>query len=229
MKKENNIVDYQSTIADIRQIIVSGQKYAYNAVSEAMVFTYWQVGRRIIEQEQKGKERAEYGKALIEVLSKELTKEFGKSYSKRNLQYFRKFYLFFPDKEIVNACVHNLNWTHFRSLLRVANEDARIWYMNEAANEGWSTIQKGKRCVYQIKGCTNMMGMDEEITDEMVWDINREKVMRAPERIRIVTQYILEHFDQKTYRGDKTPQPVTKIISRHYICIRAEALQKPEQ
>lgn len=102
------------------------------------MLTYWQVGRRIVEQEQEGKERAEYGKALMETLSEELTREFGKSYSKRNLQYFRKFYLAFSDEEIVNARVHNLNWTHFRSLLRVADENARIWYMNEAANEGWS-------------------------------------------------------------------------------------------
>ena len=140
MKKENPIAVYQSMIADIKQIIISGQKYAYNAASKAMVLTYWQVGRRIVEQEQEGKERAEYGKALMETLSEELTREFGKSYSKRNLQYFRKFYLAFPDEEIVNARVHNLNWTHFRSLLRVADENARIWYMNEAENEGWSAV-----------------------------------------------------------------------------------------
>ena len=67
------------------------------------------------------------------------TKEYGKNFSKRNLQYFRKFYLVFPDEQIVNACVHNLNWTHFRALLRVPDENARMWYMNEAAQEGWSS------------------------------------------------------------------------------------------
>ncbi len=138
MGEKNLIAACQTMITDIRQIIISGQEYAYRAASEAMVLTYWQVGRRIVEQEQEGKDRAEYGKALMETLSEELTREFGKSYSKRNLQYFRKFYLAFPDREIVNACVHNLNWTHFRSLLRVTDGNARIWYMNEAANEGWS-------------------------------------------------------------------------------------------
>lgn len=54
--------------------------------------------------------------------------------SKRNLQYFPKFYLAFPNEQIVNACVHNLNWTHFRTLLRVSDENARLWYMNEATN-----------------------------------------------------------------------------------------------
>ena len=139
MKKENSMVEYQTAITDIRQIITSGQSNAYQAASRAMVLTYWQIGRRIVEQEQKGEERAAYGTALIETLSQALTREFGKAYSKRNLQYFRKFYLAFPDEEIVNSCVHNLNWTHFRSLLRVSDENARIWYMTEAAKEGWSS------------------------------------------------------------------------------------------
>ena len=136
---ENNLTEYQSVITDVKNIIASGQEKAYNAAGRAMVRTYWSVGKRIVEQEQAGNTRAEYGKAMIEALSKELTREYGNSYSKRNLQYFRKFYLYFPNWEIVNACVHNLNWTQFRCLLRVSDENARLWYMNEAANEGWSS------------------------------------------------------------------------------------------
>lgn len=123
---ENNLKVYQSVITDIKGIISSGRENAYNVANRVMVSTYWQIGKRIVEQD--GKERAEYGKALIEALAEELTREYGTSYSKRNLQYFRKFYLFFPDEQIVNACVHNLNWTHFRSLLRVPDEEARFWY-----------------------------------------------------------------------------------------------------
>lgn len=136
---KNEISIYQSVITDIKDIISSGRELAYTAANRAMVFTYWHIGKRIVEQEQNGNERAEYGKALMDVLSNELTKEYGKSYSKRNLQYFRKFYLAFPDEQIVNACVHNLNWTHFRSLLRVSDRNARVWYMKEAAEEGWSS------------------------------------------------------------------------------------------
>lgn len=139
MKRENEVVEYQAALDDIKQIITSGQKYAYQAANRAIVLTYWQIGKRIVEQEQKGKERSEYGKALMDTLSAELTREYGKSYSKRNLQYFRKFYFAFPDEQIVNACVHNLNWTHFRCLLRVTDENARLWYMNEASKEGWSS------------------------------------------------------------------------------------------
>ena len=100
----------------------------YNATSRAIVLTYWNVGRRIVEQEQSGNQRAEYSAAMMDALAAELTKEYGKSYSKRNLQYFCKFYQCFLDIEIVNSCVHNPTWTYFRSHLRVSDEDARVWY-----------------------------------------------------------------------------------------------------
>lgn len=134
----NALTIYQSVIDDVKGIISSGMESAYHAISRTMVLTYWNVGKRIVEQEQNGNPRAEYGTAMMDALAAELTKEYGKSYSKRNLQYFRKFYQCFPDIEIVNACVHNLTWTHFRSLLRVPDEDARIWYMSEAAHENWN-------------------------------------------------------------------------------------------
>lgn len=125
-------------ISDIKSLITTGQNAAYNAANRAMVMTYWNIGKRIVEEEQNGAERAEYGKRLISILADELTKEFGSSYSGRSLRYYRKFYLCFQDFEIWNTRVPNLNWSHFRSLLRVPDEDARIWYMNEAANENWS-------------------------------------------------------------------------------------------
>ena len=134
----NELTIYQSVIDDVKDIISSGMESAYNATSRAMVLTYWNVGKRIVEQEQNGNQRAEYGTAMMDALAAELTKEYGKSYSKRNLQYFRKFYQCFPDFEIVNSCVHNLTWTHFRSLLRVPDENARVWYMSEAAHENWN-------------------------------------------------------------------------------------------
>lgn len=100
MNNEKGITEYQTAISDIRQIITSGQNYAYQSANRAMVLTYWQIGKRIVEQEQSGEERAEYGTALIETLSNVLTGEFGKTYSKRNLQYFRKFFIYFPDEKL---------------------------------------------------------------------------------------------------------------------------------
>ena len=135
---DSNLIPYQPVISDIKNLIASGQNVAYNAANRAMIMTYWNIGKRIVEEEQSGAERAEYGKRLIPVLSAELTKEFGEGYSKRNLHYYRKFYLYFPDTEILHTRVQNLSWSHLRALLRVPDEDARIWYMNEAVNENWS-------------------------------------------------------------------------------------------
>lgn len=136
---DNNIILYQPIISDIKKLITNGQSIAYNATNRAMIMTYWNIGKRIVEEEQNGVERAEYGKRLISVLADIFTKEFGSNYSSRNLRYYRQFYLCFPNYEIWNARVQNLNWTHFRALLRVSDEDARLWYMNEASNENWST------------------------------------------------------------------------------------------
>lgn len=137
MKKE--VTSNAALIRDLKSIIISGRDAAYKAANKAMILTYWKVGQRIGEEEQRGEQRAEYGKKLISEISDELTAEFGRGFSTRNLMYYRKFYQYFPDQEILNARVQNLTWTHFRSLLRVHDENARIWYMNETAEQGWSS------------------------------------------------------------------------------------------
>ena len=136
---EDSLVPFRHVLSDVRQIISAGRTAAYAATNREMLTTYWNVGRRIVEEEQKGEERAEYGKRLIAVLAKELTAEFGSGFFERNLRRYRQFYLFFPDPEIWTARGPNLSWTHFRSLLRVPDEDARLWYLNEASVEGWSS------------------------------------------------------------------------------------------
>ena len=135
----NEITAYQNIINDIRKLVADGRQAAYQSVNAVMIQMYWSIGQRIVEDEQQGQRRAEYGQKLMQILAEELTKEYGDGFSKRNLDYYRKFYLSFPDYEIVNACVHNLSWTHFRSLLRVNDEKARIWYLNEASRECWNS------------------------------------------------------------------------------------------
>ena len=135
----SEIQKQKSFVSDCKKLVSQGVKAAYDSTNALMVATYWNLGKRIVEEEQDGEQRAAYGKKLIENLAKELTADFGSAFSKRNLIYYRKFYQCFPDSQIVNACVHNLSWTHFRSLLRVDDEDARVWYLNEASQCGWST------------------------------------------------------------------------------------------
>lgn len=125
-------------VSDIIQIIRDGKDKAYTAVNASMIDTYWNVGRRIVLEEQKGELRAEYGTQLLKRLAASLTKELGKGYSERNLRNFRLFYLQFPDYEIWHTSVPNLTWSHYRSLLSEENHEARYWYMHEAASENWN-------------------------------------------------------------------------------------------
>lgn len=138
---ENEISKIDKLFLDVKQIIDEGRRQGSDAISAVICMTNWRIGRRIILEEQHGETRAEYGKAIINSLSKKLVIEYGnnKSISPRDLRNYRQFYLTFRDFEIWYARVPNLNWTHYRSLLRVQNEDARKWYLAEASKEHWST------------------------------------------------------------------------------------------
>lgn len=129
----------QEFIGDVRRIIEEGRKQAYTAAGNIALATYWNVGRRIVEEEQNGQCRADYGKRLIDGLADRLFTNYGSNYSKRNLQHYRKFYLLFPDFGKVYEFVHNLNWTHIRRLLSVTDPKARQWYMRQASKDMWST------------------------------------------------------------------------------------------
>ncbi len=125
----------EKLVADVSTIIEQGRRQAYAIANQSVVLTYWHVGRRIVEEEQHGEVRAQYGKRLIKTLAEQLMPKYGNSFSKRNLDYYRQFYLCFNDLEIVNARVHNLTWTHFRSIIQVADPKAREWYVKEASEQ----------------------------------------------------------------------------------------------
>ena len=97
---------------DVCSIIEQGRKEAYASVNHKMIETYWNIGRRIVEEEQKGEARAEYGVQIIAQLSEQLTHQYGKEFSKRNLAYFRQFYLTISDIRILQSRLQNLTWTH---------------------------------------------------------------------------------------------------------------------
>ncbi len=131
--------DFFDAVANIIRV---AHKKAFRTINKVMVEAYWDVGRMIVEEEQQGQERAEYGAFLISNLSLRLTDEFGKGYTETNLRYFRQFYATFPARsfaEIRHALRDELTWTHYRILLRVENPEARAWYLDEAAAQNWST------------------------------------------------------------------------------------------
>jgi predicted nuclease of restriction endonuclease-like (RecB) superfamily len=130
-----------SFLQEIRQMLQQARQQAYTAINSAMVEAYWNIGRRIVEEEQQGSQRAEYGEGLIKALSTQLTSEFGKGFSVANLENFRKFYLTFPNDEKSYALRRELSWTHYRLIMRVENATAREYYLAEAAAQNWSTRQ----------------------------------------------------------------------------------------
>jgi predicted nuclease of restriction endonuclease-like (RecB) superfamily len=163
----------------IANVLRAARSNAYRAVNFVMVEAYWTIGRMIVEEEQQGKDRAEYGTYLLRHLSARLTREFGKGLNYTNLKYIRQFYLSYPighalrdqssandgsdpvspanrdalrhessqvpdtasakEERILDALRRELTWTHYRLLIRVEKPEAREWYMNEAANQNWST------------------------------------------------------------------------------------------
>ena len=120
----------------LRELIQAARRQALRAVDAIQVRTCWEIGRHIVEFEQQGQDRAEYGSRLIPKLAKTLTDDFGRGFDERNLRHMRNFYQCFA---IWNAVRTELSWTHYRALLRVESETARQWYMNEAAEQNWST------------------------------------------------------------------------------------------
>ncbi len=165
----NNIekTNCNTIVAEIRKIIKQGRGQAYAAVNASMIFTYWNVGRRIVEEEQHGAARAEYGQELIKNLARDLVGDFGENFNERRLRSYRQFYLYFNDLEIWHSRVPNLSWTHFRHLLRVDDERARLWYLKEASEQLWSTreLERNINTQYYYRLLANQKDKTKEVVD----------------------------------------------------------------
>ncbi len=125
-------------VAEIRDILAQARQKTYTAINSAMVEAYWLMGKRIVEEEQQGNQRANYGEAILKSLSVELTDEFGKGFSYANLRNFRQFYLTYPDVEICYTLCSKLTWSHNRLIMRVENKEAQRYYLQEAYEQNWS-------------------------------------------------------------------------------------------
>lgn len=132
----NQIVDLQF-YTQIRDILTAARNKVYSAANFAMVEAYWHIGKSIVEK-QGGETRAEYGTKLLSELSEQLTADFGKGFNVVSLRNIRQFYLTFPIRSAVRS---ELSWTHYRLLMRVENEQARQFYLDECVKSVWSTRQ----------------------------------------------------------------------------------------
>lgn len=151
----DNFIETDDILKDMRHIIESSQKAAYQAVNMTLVQRNWMMGYRIASEELHGEKRAEYGAKIIKKLSKELSTEYGKGFTKTNLYNFYSFYKTYP--EIFNSASGKsqpiLLWTHYRILLQVKDEKAREWYEKEALQQAWSvrTLQRNVSSQYYYR------------------------------------------------------------------------------
>ncbi len=168
MAKKKDI--YNPLLKSVINLIDEARRFSARAVNAIITATYWEIGRRIVEQEQQGKKRAGYGEELLKKLSKDLTNHYGKGFSERNLEQMRKFYLLWPISQTVSAKLGKyatvlpkslkkvqtvsaklsieqiaqcfpLPWSSYVSLLAVKNKNAREFYEEEALRNGWSVRQ----------------------------------------------------------------------------------------
>ncbi|MDR1931915.1 MAG: PDDEXK nuclease domain-containing protein [Spirochaetales bacterium] len=131
-----NIID-PAIYAKIRVILETARAKAYSAVNSVMVEAYWSIGKIIVDK-QGGQERAEYGTGLLEQLSAKLTQDYGKGFTVANLKNMRQFYLLFQNRYALRS---DLSWTHYRLIMRVENQTARDFYLDECEKSRWSTRQ----------------------------------------------------------------------------------------
>lgn len=181
--------DFNVVYKDIQQILNTARNSAYRAVNFAMVQAYWQIGKIIVEQEQRGKERAEYGKALISELSKRLSTEYGKGFTERNIRNMRTFYTLFPKWHAVRA---ELTWTHYRLLLKIERDDSRNFYLNEAINSNWSTRELERQISSLLFERITLSKDKKEIRKLS----SEGQILKNPEDI-IKDPYILEFLGMK--------------------------------
>jgi predicted nuclease of restriction endonuclease-like (RecB) superfamily len=138
MKKQDDIILSEDSIyGQIKEILTAARRKAYSAVNFAMIEAYWLIGKQIVEA-QTGNKRAEYGEYLLKYLSKQLTNDFGKGFTVTNLKYMRQFYSIFSNR---HALRDQLAWTHYRQIMKVQNESARNFYIEESIKSNWSTRQ----------------------------------------------------------------------------------------
>ncbi len=126
----------EGLLQSLRELIQGARQKALRAVDAVQVQTCWEIGRHIVEFEQGGAARAEYGTRLLPILAESLAREFGRGFDATNLRHMRVFYQAFPIRDALRP---ELSWTHYRTLLKANSEVARSWYMAEAATQGWTT------------------------------------------------------------------------------------------
>lgn len=179
-------IEKRDIFIDIKNIIELSRKKVISSINSTMTTTYFLIGKRIVEEEQGGEKRAEYGENLIIKLSEKLTRDYGKDFSKRNLEQMRKFYLTYSISQTVSA-EFKLSYSHYLTLMRVANIEERNFYEIEAINNSWSLRELKRQ-------------MDSALYERLVLSRDKEKVLELSQKGQLIEKpqdiikdpYILE-------------------------------------
>lgn len=172
MKKETNVITYKKTsniIEDARTIINSARSSAIRSVDFCRVQMYWNLGKRIFEEEQQGKARADYGTHLIKNLASTLESEYGSGFGIRQLEQSRQFYRIYP---IANALRSQLNWTQYRLLIQISDPSKREYYELESVNNGWTARETERQ-------------IDSMLYERLLMSNDKEKVLSVARKERI--------------------------------------------
>lgn len=179
MKEKNNkpsTESMQSLIGEIKQIINDARAHAVRSVDFCRVQMYWAIGQRIVEKEQQGKERADYGTYLIKRLAQEIEPEYGSGFGERQLKFCRQFYKTYPNG---NALRSQLNWSQYRMLIQISDPDKREYYELEAVNEGWT----GRQLERQINSMLYERLLLSNDKESVLAVARKERIPEAPQEI----------------------------------------------
>jgi len=204
------IVEKSTLYEFSRALILNSRKLVYQTANFAMVETYWRIGEKIVE-EQGGTVYAKYGENLLKNVSERLSAEFGKGFTYVNLTNMRKFYLQFPN---VYALRKELNWTHYRSLIRVESSKAREVYMNEAADNQWSTRFLDKQV--DKHSCERLISTHKTALNEL--NIENEKQIMINQHDYLLRDPVLLDFynlqENPKYRENDIEQAIINNLQK---------------
>ena len=184
----NNDNEFNIFFNNIKDLVINSRNKVYQTVNTEMLSLYWNIGKVIMEIQQ-GDERASYGDAVLDKLSQKLTNEFGKGFSKRNLERMRKFYIYFSIATTVSS---QLSWSHYLELIKIEEEPKRNFYLNECINSKWS--------VRELQRQRNSL-----LYERLIISADKEKILELSEKGQILKDskdlvkdpFVLEFLDIK--------------------------------
>lgn len=205
MSKElsrNNLIE------KISELLKNARNKVVATLNQAMVLTYYEIGRMIVEEEQNGKERADYGKQLIGDISKKLTKEFGKGFSITNIQQMRNFYLIYQNQQTLSVNF-NLSWSHYLKLMRIEDKNERKFYEIESIKNNWSLRELQRQ-------------YDSALYTRLALSRSKDKILELSTKGQILEQpkdtvkdpYVLEFLGLKEYSEYSESDLEQKLIDK---------------